>query len=103
ALSLSKGEWIDATETARRCSMALGTLEKVAAAISSVVQNLETRLNPDQVVGYFEQLGTRFPGSLTTQVDFGAATGAAGAVRPILEEFRTAEAANDTAGLLVTG
>jgi hypothetical protein len=92
--------------------MTAGTLERLIANVASAVVELESRLEIDNLVPYFEQLGTRFPPGLAENSAIasavGTARGLAGGLTALITGFNDANEAGDTiqtiaAGVLLTG
>ena len=87
--------------------MIAGTLERLVADVAGALADLNNRLQPDNVTAFFEQLGTRFPATLSTDASvataLSSATAAASDLTSILVDFDTANEGGNIEELIDIG
>jgi len=86
--------------------MPAGTLEQLAQQIGLALQPLEDELTPQNIVPLLADLGLRFPPALLTPAfknSLDTASGAAGALAPILAQLATAIDNDDEATIVSAG
>jgi hypothetical protein len=83
-----------------------GTLESLASRIGSSLAVLQIRLDPSNVVDYFEQLGILFPDTLSSDSgvvsSLNVATGAAGALGSAVDTLTGAQSGSSSAAQVVS-